>query len=485
MHALLALFLVWAGREVYLALTARPGTRVDYARAIMDLVQRNQPADAIPGSPDAWPRLLEAANLLSQATERVWPRRAGPEPDFSSLWYPLADPEYHPTYTKAQIREMAERGVKVAADLGVDAALEEMAKARRAVRPLVTPPSGRLIDVRLPELGQARQLARLCAGRMYLTHRDGADSELVPAFEQCLALGRVVAGQGFLIDYLVGAAVVVMANDRVRTLVSDRPPDAATLAALLVAMDRQLPLPPMTVALEGEFLGTLDTIQWTHTDDGRGDGRLILTELKALRGGAVSRGVFSFINLGGMFYASKAATTLKAEGFFERCRAQVALAPWQRAGAAGIDTFGEALSPRFVLLKVLVPALGRSMESADMCAVGVAGTRVMLAVELFNQRAGRYPESIAELTPGILPTVPLDPWSGKPFVYRRLDPATDPYRRSYTLYSVGADGVDNGGVYAIRWNESALSAAKGNGLDYVFNLPPAHIEDQFKAGEER
>jgi hypothetical protein len=46
---------------------------------------------------------------------------------------------------------------------------------------------------------------------------------------------------------------------------------------------------------------------------------------------------------------------------------------------------------------------------------------------------------------GLLPSVPLDPYSGQPFVYRVTD-------KSFTLYSVGEDCVDDGGL-PCDWND--------------------------------
>jgi hypothetical protein len=61
-----------------------------------------------------------------------------------------------------------------------------------------------------------------------------------------------------------------------------------------------------------------------------------------------------------------------------------------------------------------------------------------LAIHIYQREHGRWPQSLAELTPGILPEVPLDPYSGQPLIYR-------PHEKRFDLYSVGPDGVDDGG----------------------------------------
>jgi len=64
---------------------------------------------------------------------------------------------------------------------------------------------------------------------------------------------------------------------------------------------------------------------------------------------------------------------------------------------------------------------------------------IKLAIRAFRLLHGRYPDSLAQLTPEILPALPADPFTdGQPFRYK-------PSGNSYLLYSVGPDGKDDGG----------------------------------------
>ena len=58
---------------------------------------------------------------------------------------------------------------------------------------------------------------------------------------------------------------------------------------------------------------------------------------------------------------------------------------------------------------------------------------------------GRSPETLAELVPRYLAAIPGDPFSGHPLVYRQRG-------NGYLLYSVGANGIDDGGA-AAEWSE--------------------------------
>jgi len=64
--------------------------------------------------------------------------------------------------------------------------------------------------------------------------------------------------------------------------------------------------------------------------------------------------------------------------------------------------------------------------------------RTGLACKLFKNRTGAYPEALDALVPGILNEVPIDPFTGKPFVYRREG-------EGFIVYSLGSNEKDDGG----------------------------------------
>ena len=62
-----------------------------------------------------------------------------------------------------------------------------------------------------------------------------------------------------------------------------------------------------------------------------------------------------------------------------------------------------------------------------------------IALDLFHRRHGRYPDRLDDLVPDFLPSVPVDPFDGRPVRFRH-----EPDR--LIIYSIGGDGVDNGGL---------------------------------------
>jgi hypothetical protein len=80
-----------------------------------------------------------------------------------------------------------------------------------------------------------------------------------------------------------------------------------------------------------------------------------------------------------------------------------------------------------------------------------------LAIRLFLHQHGQLPEQLDEVVPEYLDSVPVDPFSGQPLIYRRTDD-------EFVLYSVGADGTDDGGVFG-SWADYFLGTGYDLDLD--------------------
>jgi hypothetical protein len=67
-----------------------------------------------------------------------------------------------------------------------------------------------------------------------------------------------------------------------------------------------------------------------------------------------------------------------------------------------------------------------------------------IALERYRLRHQTYPAQLAELTPAFLAAIPRDPMDGQPLRYRRTEDGR------FLLYSVGENGVDEGGDATMR-----------------------------------
>jgi hypothetical protein len=83
-----------------------------------------------------------------------------------------------------------------------------------------------------------------------------------------------------------------------------------------------------------------------------------------------------------------------------------------------------------------------------------------LALWAYRAEHGAYPQSLEALQPRYLSEIPLDPFSRRAFVFR-------PMADDFVLYSVGGDGVDNGG----KFGRDQYTAALWDGYDLDLDTP--------------
>lgn len=83
------------------------------------------------------------------------------------------------------------------------------------------------------------------------------------------------------------------------------------------------------------------------------------------------------------------------------------------------------------ILKSIYVECGR-LETERDAAFITAG------LEYYYSKNKSYPEKLSDLVPKYLPSLPPDPFSGKPFVYKKIN-------EGWQIYSVGSDLEDNGG----------------------------------------
>jgi type II secretory pathway pseudopilin PulG len=150
-------------------------------------------------------------------------------------------------------------------------------------------------------------------------------------------------------------------------------------------------------------------------------------------------------------YSGKPAWFLSLTGFEERdlnfylqtMDKSISLAALPPPESLTFSNYLESVSAvagrRFYILSgMLLPSLSRVVVREATTQANLRLATTALAVERFRLARGRLPEGLGELAPQFLDAVPTDPFDGAPLRYRRL-------ARGYMIYSVDADGHDDGG----------------------------------------
>lgn len=466
-----------AGRHVYRSVNATPGKSVDYGQRMVDLAWTVKPGAT--AEDNAAPLIAEVLRRREKAREQFAERTGGlmQDADFSiinEIFDPNRPQPAAHAYETAEDFLKRQEATRLLLNLyregGVFEAIDPLMSKSVYVREKAT---GRLIDWLLPDLGIMRDLARANGARMEMARVNKDPADFLNAFKQLMGMSRLMASEPVLISTLVGAAIRELAFRQLREAIMAGDLTPEMLKEVQTTLKESGPLPSIELALEGEHTFVLDTIQWTHTDDGNGNGRRILTETAKLQGSWSSTHVEprggSLINIASIAFPSKKKITAVTNEYFERLREDAALTAAQRASSTwNSQKFLTAQPWNYDILKTLLPAFERSLYVHDSAATQFNGMRTMVAIELYRAEHGKPPASLEALVPTYLESLLPDPYAadGK-FRYRTLA-APDEHGRVYLLYSPGRNVKDDGGDHLPATTAAGVTPYPN---DIVINAP--------------
>jgi hypothetical protein len=274
-----------------------------------------------------------------------------------------------------------------------------------------------------------------------VAHHRGDDAEALKRIEQMLFVGNALDHQPGLVQHLLATAISMQAT---RTTV-DIAPEMRIDGAGGAARERVESL--VRHLLDERRLAEGQRRAWV------GERVMQLDLPNTLFAPARAAGTFGGLNLRipGVRFAIR-PLILDNTRAMARCTttlmhamAQSPDLPTFRAKTA--DPMPEATrSPRrYAMASVLIPAVAGKLPETHFRALAdrrLAATCV--AVRLYAlDHSGNLPEKLDDLVPAYLPSVPLDPLAAGGKALRYVNGSTDPRRPR--VYSVGVDGVDDGG----------------------------------------
>jgi hypothetical protein len=337
-----------------------------------------------------------------------------------------------------------------------------------------------LISVLLPHINPIRQMTYI----LYLdTIRAVKQRDSVAALrnvETMYGLSKHCEENPFLVSELVGSAIQGIAFHTVQTILDESPElwnevQLAELAHLIAGHKLDFKRSFYT-----EQYWFDDSLQRIYTDDGNGDGRLTkeglsylietvgwlaswdsrkpnpTQEAQVVRSPALKPMILPTLNT---VTASRKEIKEMADkaleyyaNFLDKPLSQL---PQEPPEFIKQMEAGSWKKNRYWIAGLLIPSYNSVLKVATRNYARRDGALIGIALELHHRKHGAWPQSLNELTPTYLPSLPVDRINGTPLCYKVVDDRP-------VVYSKGWDGFDDGGAPPLQ-NQTAVQEAKTDG----------------------
>ena len=154
---------------------------------------------------------------------------------------------------------------------------------------------------------------------------------------------------------------------------------------------------------------------------------------------------------------------------------QIAASSAEPASNHGMDKAARTLPRWAPMTRLIMPVIDNIAKTRDETRANLSGTQVLLALHLYRDRFGAYPDSLDVLRTRLGITLPPDPFTGKDMIYHRQG-------QGFLFYSVGVDRKDDGGRPIPRLAEQ-MRKMKGTRAAALAGPPPAPNSPDSETGD--
>jgi len=286
-------------------------------------------------------------------------------------------------------------------------------------------------DMPLPHLSQFRDSGDLLCLSARLHARDKRADAACADLHAALKLSGATRNEPLLFARLLEAEVRDKSVACLNEIMNDTEPSNSALSELDLVLAKFDGREDLVLAMRGERCFGISVVpaaardpEMLSTAGGEPPPRTVF--------GKVRRFLFlPSVYCDGIFYLREAEKSIAyaAKPWHE---AKSDYAAMEKTVEAQISLSGKA--PSFMLPVTLKAAL-----AYDVCKARGHTARLGIALRRYRMKHGEYPDKLDALTPAFIDTLPVDPFSGKDYVYRRAG-------KGFIVYSIGGNGVDDGGV---------------------------------------
>ncbi|MCX6993852.1 MAG: hypothetical protein NT011_12025 [Kiritimatiellaeota bacterium] len=284
----------------------------------------------------------------------------------------------------------------------------------------------------LPNLGSVRQIARFLSIKAELTAQNGNTDEAFSTVQEELKLADLLNQQPTLISQLVRIACDLIMIDCMERIADKTDVPADQARALIAELAQHTDATPWIRAMDAERVGIgLWCFQTLQHGSFRDLNPLLSTEMNVPRW-----------LVWGLKYPY--APILKKDfTVYLKLMSQVQdyyKVPYWKAAETIRNHPTDQQIPRYcILTRLIFPSLDRVPTRKAEHDAAIAVARVGLGLKLFKQKNGAYPDTLDKLAPEFLENIPVDPFTGKALIYRKVD-------GGFMLYSLGPNQQDDNGT---------------------------------------
>ncbi len=243
------------------------------------------------------------------------------------------------------------------------------------------------------------------------------------AISQCLAAKRFLElhlQEPFLVNYLVNMACMKQLAVCLDFIVSDREIETDTLENILQEWDNSPWKEGLVWALQSENIFQLESALLYL----RGENDLYLGPA-----GDSNRWLFHPVLKNEIIWMKKA---------YDRLIEAAELPYHVSRDSNQVEQIKNETPWTYKMMGALVPDIEAVLLKRATLDALFDTARIGIACKIFKNLNGDFPDELSELSPGILDEIPVDPFTGNPYVYRKGD-------SGFIVYSVGSNQKDEGG----------------------------------------
>ncbi len=295
-------------------------------------------------------------------------------------------------------------------------------------------PDGTVMAVQIPELAKFRQLGRAITWRAKLTAAQGNVDKAVADIVTCYRFGLHMSSEPLLIKQLVGIAIRALALENTFKILDRTEMGQASMKSLQSQIEQLSTDESYIQDMRAGKFSMLDIIQRMFTDDGKGGGQIHMESVKPMLT-MQSRQTQSLEKL------QRRQTTETVEKLYEYFDFIAQKTPWQwKNEQINPDQEIEKIMEGNAFVQIFCPAFVRVAQIFARCRAETDALITTLALLRYKANKGQLPEKLDEpVSAGYLKTLTTDPFSGGPFVYKRIGD-------DFMLYSFGEDCDDDSGT---------------------------------------